>query len=393
MELSACIKSFIKGHENDDIHLLTLQAHRYPDIDIQLAIRQIAGRQIAKIKIPSWYKNEDILYPQHISMEQSSSEATANYKAQLCEDNAMTDLTGGLGVDFSFLAKRFSSATYVEQQAELAEIAKSNFNTLGLHNVKVINGNAVEYLENMQTVDLIYIDPARRSSGGQKTVFIEDCTPNLIEIENLLSVKAKRVMIKLSPMLDISLAIKSLKDISEVHVVSVNNECKELLFIKDKMNNNDTIPFYCINIKNNKTDIFSFSKEEEEKTAIEYTNSLNTYLYEPNASIIKAGAYKSIGKSFSLNKLHPSSHLYTSDNLLPEFPGRGFKIKNVFSLNKKEVKESLSNIKQANISIRNFPLSVQEIRKRTGLKDGGDLYIFATTLSDEKKVLILCEKI
>lgn len=391
MILSSDIIQFVRKHENDNINELALQAKRYPTIDIPLAIRQIAGRQIARLKIPTWYKNENLIYPKHLSLEQASSEATARYKADLIKGESMVDLTGGMGVDFSFLSTKFQNATYVEQQPELAKIANINMGMLKLGNVQIKNEDGTAYLQKMEKVNFIYIDPARRDSTGKKTVRIEDCTPNLIEIDHLLNTKSDISMIKLSPMLDISLAIKAINNITDIHVISVNNECKELLFIKRQSHSSPPIT-HCINIMNTLTHIFSFSKEEEEQTTILYTNRLKTYLYEPNSSIIKAGAYKSIAKQLGLDKLHVSSHLYTSDNLIDSFPGRRFEITTIFSLNKKDLKEHLSSVSQANITTRNFPLSVDEIRKRTKLKDGGDAYIFATTLADEKKVLILCKK-
>jgi len=391
MILSPDLISFVKEHEDDDIHSLALNAKKYSGIDIQLAIRQISGRRIAKDKIPSWYIIDRILYPKHLSLEQSSSEKTATYKASLVSGISMIDLTGGIGVDFSFLSKQFIHAVYVEQQLELSEIARYNFAVLGLENIDVVNAKAEEYLRSLPPVDLIYIDPARRNDAGRKTVRIEDCTPDVLDIQDLLEEKSKMVMIKLSPMLDISLALNSLRNISDVHIVSVNNEVKELLFIKQK--NGGKITFYCINIKKDKTEIYSFGREDEDNTAIHYTSQLGAYLYEPNASILKAGAYKSIARSYSLEKLHPNSHLYTSDGLKENFPGRKFAVRNICSLNKKDIKEYLSPFKQANITVRNFPLTVEEIRKKTNLKDGGNVYIFATTLSGDKKVLIICEKI
>ncbi|WP_165025713.1 class I SAM-dependent methyltransferase [Dysgonomonas sp. ZJ279] len=391
MNLSSATKLFIEEHENDDIRKLALQAKRYPEIDMQMAIQQIAGRQTAKEKIPNWHKNDELLYPKHISMEQCSSEHTAQFKADLFHGGTMVDLTGGFGIDFSFIAKNFKQATYVEQQPELVDIAAHNFTKLGLNNADVVNTDAIAYLEAMQSVDLIYIDPARRSSTGRKTVLIEDCTPNIIEIEELLEQKAKYTMIKLSPMLDISLAIRSMRNISDVYIISVANECKELLFIKSHESKKTQL--HCINILNNKIDQFIFSKEDEESTTVNFAFELGKYLYEPNSSITKGGAYKSIAKAFDLNKLHVSSHLYTSDELHTDFYGRKFEITGMCSLNKKELKEHLLNIKQANITTRNFPLSTDELRKRTGLKDGGDLYIFATTLADDKKVLIFCKKL
>jgi 16S rRNA G966 N2-methylase RsmD len=389
MNLSDELKDFILTHETDDVHLLALQTKQYPGIDMQTVIRQIAGRKIAKEKIPSWYANDNIVYPRRLSMEQCSSEQTARFKASLCGGESMVDLTGGLGVDCSFLAHGFKNAVYVEQQTELVEIAAHNFKVLG-QDIKVANEDAVRYLSSMPPVNLIYIDPARRDNTGRKTVQIEDCTPNILDMESLPEEKSEQVMIKLSPMLDIALAVRSMKSVSDVYIISVNNECKELLFIKK--GNTGKILYHCVNIQNNNTDTYTFYKEDEDTISLNYTTKTAKYLYEPNASILKAGAYKSIAKAYSLDKLHPGSHLYMSDVLYEEFPGRKFIIDNTCSLNKKDVKECLSDIKLANITTRNFPLSVQEIRKKTGLKEGGDVYIFATTLADDRKVLLICHK-
>jgi len=391
MKLSPELKQFVRDHETDDVHFLVLQAKKYSGIDMETVIRQITGRKISKDKIPVWYAMEDIIYPRHLSLEQSSSETTALYKASLCKGNNIADITGGAGVDISFLSVNFEQAIYIEQQRELSEIAAYNFNVMGLNNIEVINADGVNYLSQMNSVDLIYIDPARRDNNGKKTVRIEDCTPNILEIEDILEQKAGMIMIKLSPMLDISLALNSLRDVSAVHIIAVNNEMKELLFIKQK--SAERTAYHCINILKDNTEKYTFYRDDENNTSVNYSSDLFDYLYEPNASIMKGGAYKCIANSFSLNKLHPSSHLYTSDVLLSDFPGRKFKIKNICSLNKKAIKEHLSILKQANITTRNFPLSVQDIRKKTGLNEGGEAYIFATTLSDERKVLIICEKV
>lgn len=383
---------FIKEHEKDDVRKLALQASRYPDRDMPFIIQQIAGRQISKDKLPTWYDNENIIYPVHLSLEQCSSEKTAIYKASLCQGKSFIDLTGGLGVDFSFMSQQFDEAIYVEQNIDLIELASHNMQALGLKNISIVNDNAESYLSNANSFDTIYLDPARRNTHGQKTVLIEDCTPNLREIGETLFEKGEQVIIKLSPMLDISLALKSLSEINQVHIVSVNNECKELLFVKDKAKA-DYINFKCINILNNQTQIYSFEKEGENETIIAYTNKIEKYLYEPNPSVLKAGAYKSIARDFSINKLHQSSHLYTSDELVENFSGRKFEIISSFEFNKKELKQNLSKIDKANITVRNFPLSVAEIRKKTNIKEGGEIYIFATTLSNEKRVFIVCKKI
>ncbi|QIK55601.1 SAM-dependent methyltransferase [Dysgonomonas sp. HDW5B] len=388
-------QQFILKHESDDIRQLALKAKSYPGIDMSIAIKQIAGRQIAKHKIPSWYQCENIIYPKHLSMEQCSSEATALYKAALCKGDILIDLTGGLGVDFSFMAKNYKQAYYIETQHELTELAQCNFNTLNLNQSKVIQDDAVSFLNSFDGIaDTIFIDPARRNDTGKKTVLIEDCTPNLLEIDNLLNTKAQRVIIKLSPMLDITHALNSLSNVTEVHIISVNNECKELLFIKDKVRKDEDIQLICINLLTNKKDeSFTFIKAEENTSSISHTDEPKRYLYEPNSSILKAGAYRSLGARYGLMKLHPNSHLYTSDTLIDSFPGRKFQIKEVISPNKKEIKAHFKDITQANIATRNYPFSVADIRKQTKLKEGGTDYIFATTLANEKKVLILCQKV
>jgi len=385
---------FIKEHETDHLRQLALRAKSFTHIDFKFALRQIAGRQAARQKIPSWHAHNDIVYPRHISLEQSSSEQTAIYKSNLIHgDNTLIDLTGGLGVDFSFMSQQADQAIYVEKQPELVELAVHNFKVLGLKNVYVIRNDAADYLNTLETSDnIIYIDPARRDTTGKKTVFLEDCTPNLIELDDILDAKASKVIIKLSPMLDITHAVNSLKNISQVHVISVNNEVKELLFIKEKLSQPRNI--HCVNIlKDNTQQVFIFSKEQEAVSSVELADNISNYLYEPNASILKAGAYKSIASAFNVKKLHPNSHLYTSDNYTDNFPGRIFSVKDVVSPTKKNIKAFFRDISQANVTVRNYPVSVAEIRKQTKLREGGNDYIFATTLSDEKKVLILCTKV
>lgn len=396
MNLSEYFLSFCKEREAIDTHSLALQGTKYPDINISEAIQQIKGLQIAKSKLPTFYKRDRIGYPPHLSLEQCSSETTALYKAKIAgEGQSMVDLTGGFGIDFFFMSRFFNQATYIERQTELYQLVSYNLKVLESENTKTFNIDAVDYLNKMEKVHLIYIDPARRSDIGRKTVLIEDCTPNLLEIEELLIAKASKVMIKLSPMLDISLAIQQLKNITEVHVVSVNNECKELLLIQNneiKVDHTDPI-YHCINIKNNKEEYFEFSKQKEIQAESNYTNHLEEYLYEPNASIMKGGAYNLLAQRFNLLKLHPNSHLYTSSTLIKEFPGRKFKAKTVFTLNKKEVKEVLTNISEANVITRNFPLKPEELKKRLKIKDGGNSFIFGTTLYDNKHVLILSERV
>lgn len=392
MTLSAQTKQFIKEHTDDDIRSLALQAQKYPDVDMPTAITQIAGRQAAIEKIPSWSQTDGLLYPRHLSMEQCSSEATANYKASLLKGETFVDLTGGFGIDCAFISKGFRSAVYVERQTELCEIAQNNFPTLGLNHIRVINSDGADYLKQLEKTDCIFLDPARRNEHGGKTIAIADCEPNVAELSSLLLSKARQVMVKLSPMLDLSLALNDLPYIKEVHVVSVSNDCKELLLILDNEIQAD-ITIHCINIgRNGSQQQFSFNRKQEQEIGFNYTEYPESYLYEPNASILKAGAYKSIAKEYGLSKFHPNSHLYTSNAHIPDFPGRVFRISSIFTLNKRELKEQLQGIEKANITVRNFPVPVADLRKRLKLQDGGSIYLFATTLANEKKVLIKCSK-
>lgn len=390
-QLSQSTIEFIRAHSQDDVRLLALQAPRYPDVDMPAAIVQIAGRQAAANKIPSWQSIEELWYPRHLSLEQCSSEITAQYKSTLADGETLADLTGGFGIDCAFMASRFRKASYVERQEELCEIAKHNFPLLGLKHITVYNEDGVVHLQKMEPVDCIFIDPARRNEHGGKTIAISDCEPDVAELEELLLSKGKQIIIKLSPMLDLTLALKSMKRTREVHIISVNNECKELLLIIGN-EPSQLIPIHCINLTSKEKQTFTFTREEELEAECLYTKEPGKYLYEPNASILKAGAFRSIASRYKVKKLHPNSHLYTSDLWIENFPGRSFQITGQCSFNKKEIKETIGELKKANITVRNFPATVAEIRKRTKLSDGGEVYLFATTLFNEQKVFIKCSK-
>ena len=392
MQISSETLHFIEENARADVRSLALQAKKYPLVDMAMAVVQIAGRQIAEAKVPSWYRTEGLLYPKHLSMEQCSSEATAIYKAGLVEGDSFADLTGGFGIDCSFLSRKFKQADYVERQAELCELAKHNFPLLGL-SIGVHNEDGVEYLKQMQPVDCLFLDPARRDGHGGKTVAIADCEPDVSALEDLLVEKAKKVMVKLSPMLDLSLALKYLKYVREVHIVSVNNECKELLLILQKESASSDITIHCEHIVNaSEHQSFSFTQEQERTSDCPLATEVGAYLYEPNASILKAGAYRSLTQTYACKKLHASSHLYTSEQFIEDFPGRRFRVEAVSGFGKKELKEFLQGMEKANLTIRNFPSSVADLRKRLKLKEGGEDYLFATTLADESKVMIKCRK-
>ena len=384
---------FIRKHVNEDVRALALQAAKYPDVDMSAAVQQIAGYQIAFRKIPSWASVEQIRYPRHLSMEQCSSEQTARYKASLIKGDTLVDLTAGLGVDCSFLARNFKQVTYVERQEELCELAHHNFPLLELPHITVCKDDACSFLEKMEPVDCIFLDPARRDSRGGKTVALADCEPNVIEMEPLLISKAKTVMIKLSPMLDITSALHDLKYISQIHLVSVQNECKELLLILKSEQNNQPVEIHCEQLINKDcSNHFAFTVEEERNLPNNLADNILEYLYEPDVTLLKASAYRILSSRFPVYKLHINSHLFTSSQYLSDFPGRHFQVVGVSGFGKKEIKHFLEGVEKANLTVRNFPSTVADLRKRLKLKEGGELYIFATTLWNDEKVLIKCIK-
>ena len=381
---------FIREHRNDDVRTLALQAGRYPTVDMRKAVVQIEGWQHAREKLPAWASVEGIIYPPKISMEQCSSEKTAKYKASLIgRSKRFADLTGGFGIDFSYMARNFDEAYYIERSKELCDIANANFSLLELDNVNVMNGNSEELFATLPHLDWIFVDPARRDGDGRKVVALSDCEPNILELD-LLS-KADMAMVKCSPMLDITMACRQLGCVSDIYIVSVNNECKELLLV---LNSScfTTVTTHCVNfLKDGGTQMFSFTQDEEDFAETRYSSDVGKYLYEPNASVQKAGCPKSLSK-YHANKLHPNSHLYTSYEYAHHFPGRIFEVVEVLGFSKADIKR-VQAMQKANITVRNFPESVQQLRKRLKLADGGDSYIFATTLNDGSKVLIQCKKV
>lgn len=384
---------FIREHRLDDVRRLALQTPTGTEIDRAWALTQIEGRQLAENKIPTWFLTDKIVYPPTLALEQCSSEATARYKAQLASGTSFVDLTGGFGVDFAFISKQFQEACYVEKQKELCEISAINFPILGLTSTRIIQADASEYLKEMAPVDVIFIDPGRRSVSGKKVYSIEEGEPNLLTIQELLLEKAGSVLIKLSPMLDLSQALKEIKSVTEVHVVSVDNECKELLFLL-KRNCESEPSITCVNLskKRNQPKI-SFLLSQEKARQIPYTSEIEQYLYEPNASLLKAGFYKGLTELYPLRKLHSDSHLYTSDRFIPDFPGRVFQTEAYTSFNKKELRNFLCRTEKASLAVRNFPLSVSELHKKLKIKDGGETYLFATTLANGKHILLKNKKI
>ena len=385
IEVNQSTLDYIRQHADEDVRQLALRGHKCLDVDLQYALEQIAGRQKARTKLPSWAAIDGIVYPPHLSMEQCSSEVTARYKASIAGKGALfVDLTAGFGVDMALISQGFQKAVHVERQPQLCAISSENFRLLGLNHIEVVCGDGVAYLHTMRHADLLFIDPARRDVHGGRTYDISDCTPNVLEILDEMLEKADRVMIKLSPMLDWRKAVADLGKVNEVHIISVDNECKELLLILSKTKK--PLRVFCVNNDE------CFEVVEGISSQPRPLPQDMRYLYEPNASVMKAGCFDLIEQRFGVVQLERNSHLFVSDKEILGFPGRQFLIEKRTSMNKRELKATLADVDQANITVRNFPMSVAELRKRLKLKEGGDVYIFATTISDEGHQLLVCRK-
>lgn len=405
-------QEFITQHLDDDIRQLALRHAGRTDIDLAYVLDQIAGRQRARTKLPRWAATEGIVYPPHISMEQCSSEQTAMYKAAvvrrlitelpvipplLANPLTLIDLTGGFGVDFSYLAPLFGKAVYIERQSHLCDISRHNMAALGISQAEVVCGDCAQIIEGINHATLIYADPARRSQSGGRTFAIGDCTPDVLSMRDTLLSKADYVMLKLSPMLDWRKAAADMgAQVGEVHIVSVGNECKELLLVLSrKYTKIERI--YCVNDGQE----LSFTPEELSQYSRFSHNSQpsqppqaapHAFLYEPNASLMKAGCFSLLEQRYGARQASRDSHLFVSASPVAQFPGRSFAIHAVTSMNKKELKSALAGIGRANVSVRNFPLTADALRKKLKLRDGGDTYIFGTTTDDRRHVLFVCEK-
>lgn len=383
-------QQFVRAHLEADLHRLLLSASKYPEVDVHQAVTHIKALKKLKHKIPSWY-SVDLELPLALSMEQASSELTARFKAGLFKGSTMADLSGGLGVDSYFFSKSFQSVQYIEQQAVLCEAAKHNFAQMGATNIQVQHTTAEAFLNSKTAYfDLIYLDPARRDTQQNKLYSLADCSPNILSLRTALLEKTNRVLVKAAPMLDLVEAIRQLQSVTKVWVVAVENECKELLFLLEREGLPlDQVPIMAVANPTNHTH-FCFSKKEEME-AIASFGPPDKYLIEPDASILKAGAFRRFATAYKLQKLHPDSHLYTSSQPISGIPGRQFRIIAVVKYESKEVLRVVPEGK-ANVSTRNFPDSPDQIKKKLRLKDGGTTYLFATTLLDESKRILVCEK-
>ena len=416
--MNTATRDFIESHLKDDVRQLAL--HNFPDdVDKTFVLNQIEARQLLSKKVPTWASNPDLLFPRHLSIEQCSSELTAKYKSSIIEGgDTFVDLTGGLGVDSYFLSEKFKTSYYVENQKELCDLAEHNFAVLG-RKITVVNSDAESFLRDKacliptgydnQTTRwdnacvVLYLDPARRDIYNRKMVSLHDCSPDvvdLVETHGRASLHGTTMLIKLSPMLDISMIINELSNIAEIHIVSVKNECKEIL-IKIEPGFDGDIKYFCVDLQpvgtrhalslQDETN-FQFVESEEKSAIPTFSSNINKYLYEPNSSLMKSGAFKLISQRFAIDKLHVNSHLYTSDNLISDFPGRVFEVVGFAPFNKKVKKELLRDVNEASVVTRNFPLSANELRKTLNLRESDENFVIGTTMMGDKKVVIYCKK-
>lgn len=394
---------FIREYRERDIRQLALQANRFPDVDMPYALDQIQGWQIARRKLPKWAACDGVIFPPHLSMEQCSSEPTAQYKLNLAMEWAervghasrMTDLTGGFGVDFSFTSCAFAAATYVERNEQLCHIVEHNLPLLGLNNATVVCADAVEYLSTVELQTMLFLDPARRDEHGAKTVMLADCTPDVVQLLPKLLEKSRFTMLKLSPMLDWHKAVDDLQGtVREVHIVSVGGECKELLLVLSTVVESE-LKVYCADLStaSGSSSLFVYTPGSSAPVANSKLKTQNSkFVHEPNASIMKAGCFDELAAAYGVSPVSRNSHLFLSDEPIEDFPGRSFVVERVTTMNKGELRKALVGIEKANIATRNFPLTVAELRKRLKIKDGGDVYIFATTTAEGEHLLLISRK-
>lgn len=382
------VQSYINNNLKVNIEQFIFKGSPFKDVSVQELANQIIAKQKSEKKLPTWFQTKNIYYPPKLSIEQTSSEVTAEYKSKLVNGSSIIDITGGFGVDCYAFSKRFKKVVHCEINEELSEIVSYNYEQINIPNIKTVATDGLEYLKNTsEKFDCIYIDPSRRSDTKGKVFLLSDCLPNVPENLDFLFEKSNTILIKNSPILDITSTINELKFVKEIHVVAVNNEVKELLFLLTK-EVKQLIKTKTVNILKNNIQEFYFNLDDDFK--FEYSTPLK-YLYEPNSAILKSGGFNQIASQQKVNKLHQHSHLYTSEKLVKDFPGRIFEINNVFTYNKKKVKKQVTETK-VNITTRNFPKTVAQIRKETKLKDGGNTYLFFTTNINNELIVIDCTK-
>lgn len=378
------VQDFIRDYHGS-VESLAFAGSPFKNISVQELIQQIQNRERAKSKIPLWYETPNILFPPKLNLEQTSSEITAKYKASLISGNTLADLTGGFGIDSFYFSEQVATVHHFEINEELSALATHNFKVLGKDNIQCHVQNGVEAALN-QSFDVIYADPSRRHDSKGKVFFLRNCEPNIPEVIDQLLDKCKVFLLKTSPMLDISIGIEELRFVEEIHIVAVANEVKELLWILKK-EPSENIKIKTVNFGKSETEEFEFILGER---AIVQYDEPKTYLYEPNVAILKSGGFDLISKQFNLQKLHQHTHLYTNDTLI-EFPGRRFRIQKRVPYRKSEIRKAF-DFDKANVAIRNFPESVSTLRKKWKIKDGGDVYLFFVTTSNNQKEVLICSK-
>lgn len=388
------LRDFIHEHINDDTAELLLAARKYPDIDVPFVVEQIEARRRLKGKLPEWYENKDIIMGGRVPAEQCSSELTARYKQSIVKGESLCDMTGGMGVDFWYMSEGMERAIYTERNEELCSIAKHNFQVLQtLRPEYVIRCGDGRELP-IPSVDIIYLDPARRAGDGSRVYAMEDCEPNIVEWQDELLKHAKMVLVKLSPMVDLTNVLRKLKGVKELHIVGVKNECKEVLVKAHSFD--DSVCAGCVEV--HCVDFLTSGK-------IEYVFSLlggmeisltdggvKRHLYEPDVTLMKAGAFGSLCARYPVWQLDVDTHLMTSDEWIPEFPGRVFEVEEMIPFSSKVLKRLKKEIPHANIAVRNFVMTADELRKKTGIKDGGKVYLFGAKVKDMGQMLLICRK-
>jgi hypothetical protein len=402
---------FIEAHAEERVEELALRLNAFSPEARTFILRQIEGHQRLRAKVPSWCTVPRLHFPPRLSLEQCSGEVTARYKATLVQGwvekldhPVLVDLTGGMGVDFSFMAAHCAEAVYVERNAELVELAAHNFPLLGLTQARTVCSEASTFLDTLSFADILFLDPARRDEIGRKVVRIEACEPDVCTLSASLRSRCRHLLIKLSPMLDVRDALDRLPGIEAVHIVAVDGECKEVLLCCRGLQHDTTatldpmeVPITCVDLSSTGRRLpvaFSFTLSAESTAPLRLAENLSGWLYEPNAAVLKAGAYRTLSQQFDVAALHPNTHLYVGTSAQPrlDFPGRVFRLNDVVGFSKSELRR-LSALRQVNLTVRNFPSTVAELRKRFKWNEGGEHYLFACTLSDGKKAMLVCEKV
>ena len=392
---------FVADHYNDNLHELLLSSARYHGVDMKAAVQMISARRKIDIKVPLWKENNNLCFPDSVAAEQSSSLESAKYKKRFISNGRVLDLTGGVGIDSIFMSEDALEVLCYERNPLLCAAFEHNIKILGIKNITIVNRkidqNWIESYEG-PAAGLVYLDPARRLGSGKRVVALEDYQPDILKIKSSLLGIGEKILIKISPMVDISATIKQLSETVQIHIISIENECKELLFLLDPDVGISTPSvdqeIFMINL--NKKGIQEFTctiKSEKESECNLAVEGAEEYLYEPNSSIMKAGAFKSISSSFNIKMLAPNTHIYTSSKLINNFPGRIFRLKKIYGAGRKGIKEIRSGISQANVSVRNFPLSASDLKKLSGIKDGGEIYLIVCTLNSGKKVILETSKV